>query len=205
MKYDIITAGVGGQGVLSVAAIVSAAALRAGLRVAQSEVHGMSQRGGAVVAHLRIADHEIHSAMIGLGGAELIISMEPLESLRYLDSLTPSGTLLTSTDPVRNIPDYPEMETLLDSIRKLPSALLIDALRLAREAGAAKAANMVMVGSAADLLPMPAELLKHEIEKAFRSKGEKMVKVNIDAFTAGRRAVHYKELVDVYDPTLETV
>lgn len=205
MKCDIITAGVGGQGVLSVAAIVSAAALRAGLRVAQSEVHGMSQRGGAVVAHLRISDREIHSATIGLGCADLIISMEPLESLRYLDYLTAGGTLLTSTDPVKNISDYPEIETLLDSIRKLPSAYVIEATRLAREAGTAKAANMVMVGSAADLLPIPAELLKLEIEKAFRAKGEKIVKTNLDAFTAGRHAVHYKELVDVYDSKLETV
>src|SRR5512140_3865833 len=183
MKCDIITAGVGGQGVLSVAAIVSAAAPRAGLRVAQSEVHGMSQRGGAVLAHLRLADHEIYSATIGFGSADLIISMEPLESLRYLDYLAPAGTVLTSTDPVKNISDYPEIESLLDSIRKLPSAYVIEATRLAREAG-----------SAADLLPIPAELLRLEIEKAFRAKGEKLVKVNLDAFTAGRHAVHYKEL-----------
>lgn len=199
MKYDIITAGVGGQGVLSVAAIVSAAALRAGLRVVQSEVHGMSQRGGAVTAHLRISDHEIHSATIGRGSADLIISMEPLESLRYLDFLSPEGTLLTSTDPVKNISDYPEIESLHDTIRRLPSAFLIEATRLAREAGSARAANMVMVGSAADLLPIPAEMLKQEIERTFRAKGETMVKVNIDAFIAGRHAVHYKELVDVYD------
>ncbi len=188
MKYDIILAGVGGQGVLSVSAIIASGALDEGLFVKQSEVHGMSQRGGAVLAHLRLADAPIASDIIPHGCAALILSMEPLESLRYLDYLSPGGAVVTAITPVENIPDYPALDGLLERIRKLPRARLVDGERLARDAGSARATNMVMVGAASRDVPVPAATLERFIEKTFASKGEKVVATNLAAFRAGREA-----------------
>ena len=189
MKCDIIAAGVGGQGVLSVSAIIAASALRAGLYAAQSEVHGMSQRGGAVVAHLRISDQPIHSATIGLGKADLVISMEPLESLRYLEFLAPTGSIISSVEPVKNFEGYPEIEKVLDEVRRIPRSILIDATKLAREVGNSKAANMIMIGAASHLLPIAPEHILAFVEETFRAKSEKLVEVNRKAFESGRRQV----------------
>ena len=188
MKYDIIMAGVGGQGVLSVSAIIASSAMKEGLHVKQSEVHGMSQRGGAVLAHLRLSDRPIASDLIPLGAASMILSMEPLESLRYLRYLDPVGTIITSSDPLVNIPDYPKMDQLLSSIRALPNAVLIDAERLAREAGSVRATNMVMVGAASHWLPVPVETIGYFIQNLFARKGEKIVSTNVKAFFSGREA-----------------
>ncbi|MBI2214221.1 MAG: indolepyruvate oxidoreductase subunit beta [Acidobacteria bacterium] len=197
MKCDIIAAGVGGQGVLSVSAIIAAGALRAGLFAVQSEVHGMSQRGGAVVAHLRISDQPIHSATIGLGRADLIISMEPLESLRYLEYLAPSGTIISATDAVRNFDGYPELETIFAEMKKIRGSILVDATKLAREAGNAKAANMIMVGAASHSLPIAPEHILAFVEETFRAKSEKLVGVNLKAFALGRDEVKAGDPVEV--------
>ena len=188
MKYDIILTGVGGQGVLSVSAIIASSAMKEGLYVKQSEVHGMSQRGGAVLANLRLADAPIASDLIPLGSAALILSMEPLESLRYLAYLSPEGALITSTDPVVNIPDYPDLEGLLGHVRTLPQSRLVDGENLARAAGSARATNMVMVGAASHRLPVKVETLEHYIQTTFAAKGEKVVETNLRAFRAGREA-----------------
>jgi indolepyruvate ferredoxin oxidoreductase beta subunit len=188
MKYDIILAGVGGQGVLSVSAIIASSALQEGLFVKQSEVHGMSQRGGAVLAHLRLADTPIASDLIPHGGASLILSMEPLESLRYLAYLSPDGAVVTAITPVMNITDYPPLDTLLDLIRQLPRARLVDGERLARTAGSARATNMVMVGAASHHVPVPAKTLERFIATTFAPKGENVVATNLAAFRAGREA-----------------
>jgi indolepyruvate ferredoxin oxidoreductase, beta subunit len=188
MKCDIILSGVGGQGVLSVSAIIASSAMREGLAVKQSEVHGMSQRGGAVLANLRIADGPIASDLIPRGTAAMILSMEPLESLRYLEFLAPGGTLVTATSPVTNIPDYPVLDGLLDQIRRLPNAILVDADRLARLAGSARATNMVMVGAASHLLPVPYATLEHFVRTQFAAKGERVVDTNLKALAAGREA-----------------
>ncbi len=188
MKYDIILAGVGGQGVLSVSAIIASSAMKEGLHVKQSEVHGMSQRGGAVLANLRLSDGPIASDLIPLGSASLILSMEPLESLRYLRYLDRAGTIITSSDPLVNIPDYPALDGLLASIRTLPKAVLIEADRLAREAGSVRATNMVMVGAASHFLPVQVDTIRHFIEAMFARKGEKIVATNVKAFLAGREA-----------------
>jgi len=188
MKYDIILAGVGGQGVLSVGSIIASSAMREGLAVKQSEVHGMSQRGGAVLANLRLADGPIASDLIPLGTARMILSMEPLESLRYLRYLAPDGAVITSSNPLVNIPDYPDLEPLLGRIRSLPKAVLVDSERLARQAGSARATNMVMVGAASHLLPLELETMEHFIRTVFASKGEKVVETNLKAFRAGREA-----------------
>ncbi len=188
MKFDIILAGVGGQGVLSVSSIIASSAMHEGLLVKQSEVHGMSQRGGAVLANLRLADAPIASDLIPLGGAAMILSMEPLESLRYLRYLSPEGALVTSTNPVVNIPDYPDLDGLLDRVRSLPFARLVDGEKLARAAGSARATNMVMVGAASHRLPVSVDTLEHFIRTMFAAKGEKVVETNLKAFGAGREA-----------------
>jgi indolepyruvate ferredoxin oxidoreductase, beta subunit len=188
MRYDIILAGVGGQGVLSVSGIIAAAAMQEGLSVKQSEVHGMSQRGGAVLANLRMASGPVASDLVPLGTAALILSMEPLESLRYLHYLAPSGAVVTSTDPMRNIPDYPELADVLGAVRALPRAVLIDGDRVARTAGSARAANMVLIGAASRLLPLQPETLERCIASRFASKGPAVVDLNLNAFRAGREA-----------------
>jgi indolepyruvate ferredoxin oxidoreductase beta subunit len=188
MKYDIILAGVGGQGVLSVSSIIALSAMKEGLHVKQSEVHGMSQRGGAVLANLRLADAPIASDLIPLGAAAMILSMEPLESLRYLRFLSPEGALVTSTNPVVNIPDYPELDGLLEKVRSLPFSRLVDGEKLARAAGSARATNMVMVGAASHRLPVKVDTLEHFIQTTFAAKGEKVVDTNLKAFRAGREA-----------------
>ena len=188
MKFDIILAGVGGQGVLAVGAIIASSAMKEGLAVKQAEVHGMSQRGGAVLASLRLADGPIASDLIPLGGASMILSMEPLESLRYVRYLSPSGAVITSTNPLVNIPDYPDLDELLGRIRALPAARLVDGERLAREAGSARATNMVMVGAASHRLPVKVDTLEHFIRTVFAPKGDRVVETNLKAFRAGREA-----------------
>jgi indolepyruvate ferredoxin oxidoreductase beta subunit len=188
MKYDVILAGVGGQGVLSVAAVIALGAKNSGLHVRQSEVHGMAQRGGAVQAHLRLSDQRIVSDLIGKAGADMILSMEPIESLRYLEYLKVGGVLITSSDPVKNISNYPEPEGIYRRIRAIPSARLVEAADLAGASGSARATNMVMVGAASSYLPVSEKNLLEAIEELFSRKGEKVVETNRTAFDKGRDA-----------------
>ncbi|MBK8974863.1 MAG: indolepyruvate oxidoreductase subunit beta [Planctomycetes bacterium] len=188
MKTDIVLAGVGGQGVLSMAAIIAAAALREGLQVKQGEVHGMSQRGGAVQAGLRLGDAPIHSDVVPEGGAQLILSLEPVEALRYLAWLAPDGVVMTAAEPFENIPDYPPLEDIHARIRALNGGHLIEAARLAKQAGSPRATNIVMVGAAAPYLPIDAAHLEAEIRERFRSKGADVVEHCLRAFALGREA-----------------
>jgi indolepyruvate ferredoxin oxidoreductase beta subunit len=188
MKCDVILAGVGGQGVLSIAAIIAQAAVEKGLQVRQSEVHGMAQRGGAVLAHLRLADTTIASALVPTGGADLILSMEPLESLRYAAWLSPRGALVTASEPLVNIPNYPDIAGVIKAIESFPLYRIVDAAALAKEAGFAKSVNMVMVGAAAAFLPVGADTLEGTIKKTFASKDTAAVEANIKAFALGKKA-----------------
>lgn len=186
MKSDIILSGVGGQGILSIAATIGMAALENHLKLKQAEVHGMSQRGGAVQSHLRISENEIASDLIPLGEADLIISVEPMESLRYLPWLSKSGWLVTNTTPFINIPDYPDMNKILAEIEKLPNQISINADEIARQVKSPRSSNMVMLGAASPFLDLPYESLELGINKIFGRKGEKVVKLNLDALKAGR-------------------
>jgi indolepyruvate ferredoxin oxidoreductase beta subunit len=188
MKKDIILAGVGGQGVLSIAAIVARAAAAGGLKVRQSEVHGMAQRGGAVLAHLRLSDQAIPGDLVPRGGADLIISMEPLESLRYLEWLSPRGALVSAAEPFINIPNYPEPEKVLESIRTFPLFRIVEAAALAKEAGLARAVNMVMVGAASPFLPLEAGGLEETITAMFAGKDPSLGEANRRAFRLGRKS-----------------
>jgi indolepyruvate ferredoxin oxidoreductase beta subunit len=187
-KCDIILAGVGGQGVLSLSSVIAYAGLLEGLAVKQSEVHGMAQRGGAVSAHLRIANRPIASDLIGNGRADLIISMEPLESLRYLPFLSTQGALITSTAPFINIVNYPDIDLVMKQVDSLPSAIRVDSDDLAREAGSMKAANMVLVGAASHHVPIPSATMERCIENLFARKGKIVVGINIRAYRLGREA-----------------
>jgi indolepyruvate ferredoxin oxidoreductase beta subunit len=188
MKFDVILAGVGGQGVLSVAAIIAQAAVNEGLNVRQSEVHGMAQRGGAVLAHLRISDTAIAGDLVPKGGADIIISMEPLESLRYTDWLAPSGALVTAAEPFVNISNYPETETVIAAIKRCPLWRIIEAAALAKEAGLARAVNTVMVGAASGFLPIKVKTLEYTIANVFAAKETAVLTANTKAFQLGRRA-----------------
>ncbi len=185
MKFDIILSGVGGQGTLSVAAIIASAALKEGLTVRQSEIHGMSQRGGAVVSHLRLADHPIAGDLIPVGSGELLLSMEPLESLRHLSYLSPQGRLITASEGVENIAVYPDMEKIQEAIRSQPGSDIVDAKALAKEAGSLKAVNIVMVGAASSVIPISDANFLSAIDERFASKGESVQQVNRKAFELG--------------------
>jgi indolepyruvate ferredoxin oxidoreductase beta subunit len=186
LKYDIVLCGVGGQGVLSVAAIIAGAAVAEGLKVRQSEVHGMAQRGGAVLAHLRISDAAIHSDLIPGGGADMILSMEPLESLRYADFLAPEGILITAREPFINIPDYPDIEAVYAAIAGFPKNSLVPALEIAKKTGGPRAVNMVLVGAASGHLPLKPQSMENAIKERFASKGDNIVQMNLEAFAAAR-------------------
>lgn len=183
---NLIISGVGGQGVLSLSSIMGLAAIREGLDVKQSEVHGMAQRGGAVMAHLRVSDRPIASGLVPKGRAHLIVGLEPVESLRYLGYLSPTGTIITSLNPVVNIPNYPDMDDLIDRIAALPSSVIVDCERLAREAGSVRSTNVVLIGVASKLFPVRGETLEQCIEELFAGKGRRVVETNIRAFHLGR-------------------
>ena len=186
MKRDIILAGVGGQGILSIATTIGTAALKAGLHLKQAEVHGMSQRGGDVSSNLRIADHEIASDLIPYGQADLIISVEPMESLRYLPLLSADGWLITNTKPFINITNYPEMVDLMLEIEKIGNHIALDADEIAKKLGSVRSANMVILGAASPFLEIDYAELQDAIRRIFERKGEEIVKLNLDALQAGR-------------------
>ncbi len=186
MKNDIILAGVGGQGILSIAAIIGYAAVESNLYLKQAEVHGMSQRGGDVQSHLRLSSNEIASDLIPQGKADMIISVEPMESLRYLPYLGPDGWLITNTEPFVNISNYPQVDAVMAEIEKLPRHVALDAGKIAGEIGNKKAANMVILGAATPFIDIPFEKLENAIRMIFGRKGEDVVATNLEALRAGR-------------------
>lgn len=188
MKQDIILAGVGGQGILSIAYALDQAALLRNLSLKQAEVHGMAQRGGAVQSHLRLSDKVIYSDLIPKGKADMLLCVELLETLRYLDFLNPESRIITSRVPFKNIPDYPDEENLVSRIRDTGKAVIIDSDKLSREAGHPKSQNMVMLGAASLDLILDENTLTESIRRLFEGKGEKMVNINLKAFQLGRDA-----------------
>lgn len=186
MKTDIILAGVGGQGILSIAATLGAAALNENYYLKQAETHGMSQRGGAVVSHLRISDKPIFSDLIPLGEADIILSVEPMEALRYLPYLSKDGSLVTNITEFRNIPDYPNLEQTFKTLSEKINIIRIDADKIAHEIGIPKASNMVMLGAASPFINIQMEIIVEGIKTIFIQKGETVVQLNIKAFRAGR-------------------
>lgn len=185
-KIDIILCGVGGQGILSIATVIGAAATKAGLNLKQAEVHGMSQRGGDVQSNLRLSDSPIWSDLIALGQADLIISMEPMEALRYLPYLSKDGVVVTASKPFVNIPDYPSEEALEAALDSVPKLIRLDIDEAAREAGNPRGANMALLGAASPYIGVfGPDDLQNAIVEIFAPKGDAVVESNIKAFKAG--------------------
>ncbi|MBQ2839631.1 MAG: indolepyruvate oxidoreductase subunit beta [Muribaculaceae bacterium] len=190
MKKDIILAGVGGQGILTIATIIGDAAAVAGLSLKQAEVHGMSQRGGDVQSNLRLSTDEIYSDLIKEGAADLIISMEPMEALRYVSYLNSEGWVVTSSHPFKNIPNYPEDEALMNELNGLPHVAALPIDDVAKENNMPKSANVILLGMAARYIEiLTPEQLRESIARVFASKGEKIVEMNQQAFDLGLNAV----------------
>lgn len=188
MKTDIILCGVGGQGILSIATIIGEAAMKENLYIKQAEVHGMSQRGGDVQSNLRISSDPINSDLIALGGADVIISMEPMEALRYLPFLNKNGWIITSIAPFVNIPNYPDMETIKADYKKLDHVIMIDIESMAKENNVPRSANVILLGAAQKALGIEYDKLEAAIQRVFARKGEAIVEQNIKALAIGKAA-----------------
>ena len=199
MKRDIILAGVGGQGILSIATVIGEAAIKDGLYLKQAEVHGMSQRGGDVQSNLRLSSEPIYSDLIAKGGADIIISLEPMEALRYLPYLKPDGWIVSSCKPFVNIPNYPDIEQVLEHIQAVKNHVLLDVEVLAKEAGAPlQAANMVLLGAAIPMLGIDHDKIVAGVERIFARKGEAVVAANLAAIEAGYENVNNSTLWKLY-------
>lgn len=190
MKNDIILSGVGGQGILTIASAIGLAAVENNLYLKQAEVHGMSQRGGDVQSHLRLSDKPVASDLIPYGSANLILSVEPMESLRYLPWLSDDGWLVTNSEPFINIPDYPPVEAVIEEIRKIKNHIIIDADEVAKQAGSTRAGNIVMLGAASPFIDMPFESLRNAVRTLFSKKGSGIVEINLAALEAGKNLAH---------------
>ena len=186
MKTNIILSGVGGQGILSIAAVIGKAALKDGLYMKQAEVHGMSQRGGDVQSNLRISDEPIASDLIAKGSADVIISLEPMEALRYLPYLKKDGWVVTNSKPFINIPNYPDLEKIMEAIDQLPNKVILDVEQIAKDLGATRSSNIVMLGAASPYIGIDYAKLEDGIRSIFERKGEDIVAMNLKALVAGR-------------------
>ena len=188
MKKDIILAGVGGQGILSIAAVIGHAAIKENLYIKQAEVHGMSQRGGDVQSHLRLSSEPIASDLIPRGGADVIISLEPMEALRYFPFLAPDGWIVTNTTAFVNIPNYPDQESVLAELRSRKNVILLDVDEAAKEAGNPRGSNIALLGACSGILGIEPDKLEAGIRELFARKGEAIVEANLAAFRAGQSA-----------------
>ncbi|MBR5695936.1 MAG: indolepyruvate oxidoreductase subunit beta [Paludibacteraceae bacterium] len=186
MKTDIILSGVGGQGILSIAAVIGEAAIKNDLYMKQAEVHGMSQRGGDVQSNLRISDQPIASDLIAKGSADLIISLEPMESLRYLPYLKEDGWVVTSNVPLINIPDYPNIDDVLAEVKKVKNHVILDVESIAKEVGSPRVSNIVMLGAATPFLSISYDKIQEGIRSIFGRKGDEVVNLNLKALEAGK-------------------
>lgn len=192
MKTDIILSGVGGQGILSIAAVIGEAAIKNDLYMKQAEVHGMSQRGGDVQSNLRISDKPIASDLIAKGTADLIISLEPMESLRYLPFLKEDGCVVTSNVPLINIPDYPNVDEVLAEVKKVKNHVILDVESIAKEVGSPRVANIVMLGAATPFLGISYDKIQEGIRSIFGRKGDEIVNLNLKALEAGKNITEKK-------------
>lgn len=186
MKNDIILAGVGGQGILTIATILGAAALKENLYLKQAEVHGMSQRGGDVQSNLRISSEPIHSDLIPLGGADMVVSLEPMEALRYAHYLSPEGWIITNTNPFVNMDNYPDEEKVIKELETSGNLVAFNMDEAAKELLSPRSSNMILLGAASPFISIDKEKIEEEIARFFSRKGEKIIESNIRCFRKGR-------------------
>lgn len=185
MIKNIILAGVGGQGILTIASIIDLAAMHSGLNVKQAEVHGMSQRGGDVQSNLRISDEEIYSDLIPKGKADIILAMEPLEALRYVSYLQKDGIIITASDPFKNIPNYPDENQVIETIKNSGfKYIIIDSNEIAQNLSE-RVLNVVIAGAVAPIIGIDSNVMKESVKELFAAKGEEIVAMNVKAFETG--------------------
>ncbi len=189
--FNIVIVGVGGQGVILASKIISNAAMDAGLDVKQSEVHGMSQRGGSVISHVRIGK-KVYSPLVTEGEADVILAFEKLEALRYSHWAKEDGKIIyadTKINPstvVAGLAQYPDdVDKQLSNLKC--QVIKIDAAKLAKEAGNVKAVNTVLVGALSKMLPEIKEETWKEVLK--KSVPSKVLEVNLKAFDLGCGAI----------------
>lgn len=194
MKTDIILSGVGGQGILSIAAVIGEAAVHRNLYMKQAEVHGMSQRGGDVQSNLRISDQIIYSDLIAKGKADLILSLEPMEALRYLPYLSKTGWIVTNSTPFNNITNYPELSDIQKALDAIPNKVVLDIDSIAKELGSLRVANIVMLGAATPFIGIAYEEIENGIRRIFGRKGEDIVNLNLRALAAGKAVADSRRL-----------
>lgn len=190
MKKDMVITGVGGQGILTIAILIVQAAVKEGFNFRQSEVHGMNQKGGTVESHVRLSDRVIYSDIVPKGSANLIIGLEPLEALRQIEYLSDDGIIITNTDSVKNIPDYPEGADIINMFRKSEKRVhLLDAAGIAKEAGSIHSQNLVLLGAVSSYLGLKKKVLESSICEFFFSKGRPLVNINLRAFERGFKKI----------------
>ena len=184
---NLLLSGVGGQGVILASKILSKAALLQGLDIKQSEVHGMSQRGGSVVSHVRFGER-VYSPLVAEGGCDVLLGFEPLEALRYAHWVRSQGAIVYSTDRVNpstvsaGLAEYPD--DVEERLKGYPVDLVrVEAGSLAERAGNRRAANVVLVGAASRFLDLPMDVWQRAIEESVPSK---VLDVNREAFRLGR-------------------
>ena len=183
MKKDIVLCGGGGDGIVSVAKIISDAALNMGLNLKQSEIHGMSQRGGSVFSHLRLSSEPIYADVIPEGQADIILSSEPMEALRYLPWLANDGWIITNNEPFVNITNYPDMEKVNAELAKIKNVVSFNANEIAKVVKARS--NMVLLGATVPYLGIEMAKIEEAIAHIFGKKGQEVVDLNIQAVRAG--------------------
>ena len=188
--FNIVLSGVGGQGVILASKILSSAAIESGLDVKQSEVHGMSQRGGSVTSHVRIGS-KVYSPLVVEGEADIVLGFELLEAERNKHWVKKGGIIIYNKLKVNPITvsagmaEYPD--NLEEKLNKLDSKVFgIDAFELAKNAGNPKAANVVLVGAASNFIPIKEEVWEEVLKKVVPAK---VLDVNIKAFNAGKNCI----------------
>ena len=188
--HGIVLSGVGGQGVLSLAQILLEALRRSGLHALQSEIHGMSQRGGSVHAQVCFSEAALTSPILDEGGADLLIALEPLEALRYVSMLRLDGHLVVSEEPQMDMAGYPPLDDVYAALKAVRGVHLIDTEDLARSLNHRQAGGMALLGMASRFLPVDDAVWRDVISQRFESKGARVMEKNLEAFEAGRGLIH---------------
>lgn len=193
MEHNVIVTGVGGQGVILAANTIGEAATAAGYGTRVGELHGMAQRGGSVIAHVRYGDR-VYGPMVPEGKAEVVLALEPMEALRHANYLARDGTFLVSFDTKDPFPvkagntTYPDESALQAALEERGEVVRIEAEDLARKAGHPMTANVVLVGALSGLrdLDLAPETLRTAIESQVPDDARD---ANLAAFDLGRAAV----------------